>query len=228
MAIVPTTFPDHYVLIAEFTGVAGTRPWRSELHIEGAVGTIPDPNSNIIQGAYQYWQDNLRTDATVQSLQLRHWTYGQQPFNAQSLPIWVRSINTGGNKTVAYGGEGPNPAGRELCGFVKIFNTGGRPGKQFLRYYLDEVDVTAVSGGEWALDASPPAHVTTAAYHVIVSNRLGPFNASAPAPRFCVVHFSSKRWNANPNSTNAPFSSPMTDMQLIGPTVNKSTRKNKK
>jgi hypothetical protein len=229
MPIVPTEFPGHYVAIAEFQGPAGIRDWRSEFHIEGASGVTPQPNDAIINAIQNYWIHNLRNDAVLGTIQLRNWTYGPQPFAiGGGLPIWTKSVNIPGDKPFVYGAQGPNAAGREVVGFVKIETSGGRPGKQFLRVFLDELDITAVPGGEWSFDASPPANITPAKYHTDAAALLGPFNASANPPRLCVVHFSTKKWNANPIAANGPFSTPMTDIFLERPGVNKSTRKNKK
>jgi hypothetical protein len=115
-----------------------------------------------------------------------------------------------------------------VCAFIKITTNKGKQGKQFLRNLLDETDLIAHAGGEWALDASPPANFTASAYHADAALTIGPYNASATPPRFCVVHFSAKKWNANPVSGNAPYSSPLTDIIFERPAVNKSTRKNKR
>lgn len=228
MPVTPTSLVDHYVLIAEFIGAGGQQPWRSEFHIEGTPGVTPGPTDSIVNECEGYWTACLRTDASLSSVQLRHWTYGLQPFSAQSTPIWIKAVGAAGTKTGPFGAQSTHPLGREVCAFIKLSTSQGKPGKQFLRLFIDELDVQAVAGGDWFLAASPPANVTQGNFHSVMNGSIGPFVNAVSTPRLCVVHFSTKRWNANPVSANAPFSSPVTDVALIRPANNKSTRKNKR
>jgi hypothetical protein len=181
----------------------------------------------VIGAAENYWIDQLRSDCILESTSLYNWKYGRQPF-ANQLPLWTHSIGSAGAKNTVYGSQSPAAVGREVVGFIKFETGGAKPGRQFLRQLLDENDINAVAGDEWRF-VPGGAGVTPATYHTHAMNRLSPFiGATAALPAFYVVHFSAKNWNQNPVAANAPFSTAVTDVQLIRPGTNKSTRKNKK
>lgn len=218
--------PNAFVLIAHFRGVNPVDTWRSELHIfqSGAVPQIGDP---VITAAIAFWRGNLRTDCFLDHLELRNAVFGNVIFSMQAA-IWTDTLNQAGTKVTAYGAQGANAVGKEVAAYVRISNTGPKLGKAFLRQLLDEGDIAAVPGAAWVfLQAPQVPNVTQAKFLTLVnSSGLSGFFGGASNPHICVVHFSLKEWSINP--LLLPFTSPATAMNLIGPTVNKATRKSKK
>lgn len=94
----------------------------------------------------------------------------------------------------------------------------------FLRQLLDEGDIAAIPGSPWQFLIPGPPNVTDVKFQGILAATIGGFFLSDPGLR--VVHFPVKRYLANPvNPANQPFSTSLFGMHIVGPTVNKQTRK---
>jgi hypothetical protein len=227
VAAPPIGFSDHYVLIAHYKSQNGVDTWRSEFTIQGAAGTVPQPGDPIITAAEGYFTANLMDPSTLVRLELRAWSFGPQPFSARGA-LWEKPLNLGGTKTIDYGGIGTLAVGKEVVAFIKFSTNIGKQGKQFLRQLFDNQDVGAQSGGPWVI-LPPPAtpRVTVAKFKTVALATIGPFINSA-TPTFVVVHFSKKQYLANPGNPTLPFSSPILSVDLVGPSVNKATRRNKR
>lgn len=214
-----------YRVIGHFVG-NGIGNWREEWTILSSAA-VPQYTDPIITACHDYFIGNLRDDCTLSSIELRQVSYGNLPFSQQGH-IWVHAVGTPGNKDSIYGGNSSAqaPTGLEVCGYVELFTTGPKPGKQFKRQMLDLVDVKATAGGEWIF-AGGAAHVNPTVFRSnSVNNGLATGYFGAHDPGFVVAHFSQKDYNINP--ANLPFSTPVTDFALIRPTLNKPTRKNPK
>jgi hypothetical protein len=218
------TLPNCYRLIGHFSGnTVGT--WRSEWCIFKSAGAIA-PGDAIVTAAHDYWIANLRDDCTLVKLEARTVTYGNVPFSLQGA-LWVSSVGTAGNKDSIYGGNSSvqAPTGLEVCGFVSMFTSGGKPGKQYIRQLLDLVDVNSVAGGEWKF-AGGAAHVNPTVFRSnSVNNGLATGYFGTKDPGFVVPHFSFKDWQLD--HSTLPFHTAITDYALVRPTLNKPTRKNK-
>lgn len=220
----PKTLAEHYRLIGHFKG-DGVGTWRSEFVIRDSTG-IPAADSSVVTACVNYWLANLRHDCTLDHIEMRAWAQGDQPFSSQSA-LYTSVVAALGQKTTTYGGEAANAIGIEVCAYVRFDNAGPRPGKQFLRQLLDTGDIAAVPGGPWVTlpsGASPrvtPLTFGTLSAVVALDDFIG-----AADPGLRVVHFSLKEWESD-HTTN-PFSTVVTQIAYIGPTVNKATRKNPK
>lgn len=217
------TLTHHYRLIGHFKGAA-TGTWRSEFAIKQTSG-VPAPTDAIVVAAKDYWIANLRHDCTLDSLELRAATWGDQPFSTQGA-IWRSPVEVLGDKITVYGAEAANAVGIEVCAYVKYFTSGPKPGKQFLRQLLDTGDIAAVPGDPWVFLPSG-GHVTPALFRGnSINNGLatGWFGTADPGLR--IIHFSLKAYNAD--HSNLPFSTTIDDFALERPMVNKATRKNPK
>lgn len=220
------TLPNVYRLLAHFKGVDPTETWRSEFSIF-ASGAVPQPGDAIINAAEAYWRDNLRTDCFLDHLELRKATWGDVIFSQQSA-LWTSTVGLAGTKIAAYGAQGANAVGKEVVCYVRITNSGPKPGKQFLRQLLDEGDIAAVPGSPWQFLTPPMTpNVTDAKFQTLLGTTgITGFFGAIPDPRLCVIHFSIKEFNINP--ANLPFESSVSAMHIVGPSTNKPTRKNKK
>lgn len=220
------TLPNVYTLIAHFLGQDSVNTWRSEFHIYQSTGQ-PLPTDAIIGAAKTYWLGNLQTTCKLDHLELRRATWGDIPYASQAA-LWVDSVGLFGLKVGAYGAEGTAGVGKEVVAYIRITNSGPKPGKQFIRGLLDNGDVYAQTGGQWVLiTTGTPSNVNDTKYQTLLgsSGLTGYFGGSAD-PRVCTTHFSIKEYNINP--ANLPFESSISAMHLVGPTVNKAKRSNKK
>lgn len=220
------TLPNHYELIGHFLGQNGVDTWRNSIVVFQSSGQ-PQPTDPIIQAMVEWWRLNLITTCSYVKSELRAWTRGDVPFSNEGA-IWNSTVGAGiGQKTnvASYGAEGTAGVGKEVVGFVRIFNTIGREGKMFMRALLDNADVFSSAGGPWVFITPGPPNVTPTKFANTAVNTIGLYFGSAN-PGLRVVHFSIKHWNASGGATpDAPFGSDITSMQLVGPTLNKPTRK---
>lgn len=221
----PFVFPSHFQVVGHFLGNANGETWRSEVTVEAS--TVPQPSDQVIQTARDYFLHNLRSDCTLDHIELRQWTYGPQPLNGRGA-LWTQPYQLTGEKVTTYGGEQASPAltGKEVVAFVEHNTTGGKPGKQFIRQLLDLGDVGAVAGAPW--EFLPSSRVTPAKFTNDAGLLWNPFIATATLPRLVVVHFSKKNYNNNPVSSNLPFSTTVLSLTLVGVTTNRPTRKSKR
>lgn len=204
-----------------------TVKWRNTWDILDSAG-IPSPADTIFTAIQAFQQGNLRADANVEMLELRNWTQGPQPFSTRGF-LWQKQIGPtagAGDKTqptpVGYGGEagGNQVVPGSVVLFCKRFSgTGGKVSHLFLRGLLDAGDIAAETGGKPVFIPSP--RVTNALFNAIVSNTLAPFFMPSSGPALINVHVGNK--GAGP-----AFSSLVSSVQMVGPSQNKQTRKNKK
>jgi hypothetical protein len=222
------TLANAYTVIVNFQNTADpTVTWRNTWDILDVAG-VPSPSDAIFTAIQAFHQGNLRADANVEMIELRNWSQGPQPFSSRGF-IWQKQIGVtagAGDKTqptpVGYGGEG---AGNQTVpGSVVLFckrfsGAGGKVSHLFLRGLLDSGDIAAETGGKPVFVSSP--RVTTALFNAIVGNTLAPYFAPSSGPALINVHVGNK--GAGP-----AFSSLVSSVQLIDPSQNKQTRKNKK
>jgi hypothetical protein len=220
------TLPNVYLVIGHFVAQDGVNTWRLETTIFQGSGT-PAPTDAIITSIKNYYLDNLITTCKLDRLELRRRTWGNVPFSTQAA-IWESTVGSFGNKVTSYGAEGSAGVGKEVVAFIRITNTGPKPGKQFIRGLLDNGDVYAEAGGQWIfLVGGGGPNVTNTKYQTILASTgmTGYFGGTAD-PRICVSHFSLKEYDADP--TKLPFETSVNSMALVGVTTNKATRRNKK
>ena len=220
------TLTNVFTLIGHFLGQDTTDTWRSEFHIYKSSGP-PEPSDAIVEACVLYWEGNLITTATLDHLELRNATWGDIPYSLQAA-IWTSPVGHAGTKTSAYGAEGTAGVGKEVVAYVRVTNSGPKPGKQFIRGFLDNGDIYASVGGQWIFLQSPavPNVTDTKLQTLIAASGLNAFYGGTPDPRICTTHFSIKEYNINP--LNLPFESSVSAIHLIRPSVNKATRKSKK
>lgn len=215
-----------FELIGHFKGQDGINTWRNSIAIFDT-SAVPAPSDPIVSAMETFWKHNLITSCHYDHSELRHWTRGDVPFSAEGA-IWNSSLGAGaGTKTAAgaYSAEGTAGVGKEVVAFIRIATSPGKEGKMYLRGLLDNQDVFSQAGGQWIFITPGPPNVTPAKFSALVTTDLGAF-LGAVNPRLCVVHFSVKNWNASAGApANAPFETPITSMTMVGPTVNKATRR---
>ena len=220
----PFVAPDLFQYVAHFIGAAGTEEWRSELTVHNT--TVPTPADTIQDAIKQFFVTNLRSDCTLSHIDVREWTFGPQPIATRGI-LFSTPYSLAGEKPSVYGGQQAAPAltGKEVVAFCKLATTRGRPGKVFLRQLLDLGDIGAVAGSPW--EFIPGGRVEPTSFHVQVVATIAPFFNAVSGPEIVVVHFSKKAYDANPISSNLPTHTPVLDMNLIRPSTNDPTRKNK-
>lgn len=219
------TLANAYTLIVESGNLSDPNVrWRNTWDIHATV--TPQPSDAIISDITNFHLYNLRTDAGVFQLTLRNWSQGPQPFADRPF-LWEHILGgTAGLKTNAsphgYGGQFPNPPtipGAAVA-FAKRLTSGqNKATNMFMRGLLDDDDIRAETGGKYTFFTGN--RVTPALFHDIVSAVLTPYLGSGANPGLILVHVGN-------HSAGPAFSSPMVDLQLIGPSINKTTRKNKR
>lgn len=225
MAGPPFQFANHFQIVGHFTGTDINETWRSEFTINDS--SAPAPADAIIGVLKDYFVHNLRSDCKLDRIEARQWSYGPQPLAGRGS-LWVQPYQLPGEKPTIYGGEQAAPAlaGKEVVAFVKLLTNANKPGKQFLRQLYDLGDIGAVAGSPW--ETLPGARVTPTAFEDENAVRLDPYFNPSSGPGIVVVHFSKKHYDLNPVSANLPFSTSVVGIELIGPTTNRPTRKNKR
>lgn len=223
----PVTLAHHYELIGHFIGADGVNKWRSSVVLFDS-SAVPVDTDAIVTSMIDFWKRNLITTCHYDHTELRAWARGNQPFSTQAA-LWTSSNLAGfGTKSSggAYGAEGTEGLGKEVVASVKIDTTGPKPGRLFIRGLLDNGDAAAQAGGQWVELIPGPPNVTNTKFQLILGATIAPYFGTAN-PGLRVVHFSIKEWNANAgNPLFSPFPSTVADMNYIGPTTNKATRKN--
>jgi hypothetical protein len=221
----PVTLANHFELIGHFKGADGVNTWRNSIVVKDSSGT-PGDISNPIPEVCDFWRRNLITVCNLDHIELRNWARGVQPYS-QAPALWTSTQNCGaGTKSAsnAYGAEGSEGIGKEVVAFLRILSAPGKEGKMFLRGLFDESDVAAQAGGQWVFIVPGPGNVTPAKFTTLMNATIQTYFLSDPGLR--VVHFPVKRYLANPtNPGNLPYSTTISDMSMVGPSVNKSTRK---
>lgn len=222
----PVTLANHFELIVHMHGVDSTQKWRNSIVIKDTSG-VPADTSSVVQLFVNFIRSNLRTDVFVDHIELRNWTRGDIPFSQEGA-IYTSAQGAGpGQKTLVgnYGAQGANAVGKEVAAFIRIETSPGKIGKFFLRQLLDDGDIAAVPGSPWAFLVPGPPNVTNTKFQNVVFNTIA--SGFTTDPGYRVVHFPVKEYLAAPaNPANQPFSTVISTMQLVGPTVNKATRKN--
>jgi hypothetical protein len=215
----------HYRAIAHFHGVDPLETWRSSFEYV-QTSAVPAPADAILVAMQNYWLANLRNDCTLDTIEVRNWTFGPQPFSQQQA-LFHKAIGNVGSKTVGYGAMGANAVGKEVAAYIRYSNTGPKNGKAFLRQLLDDGDIAAVPGSPWVfLQAPQVPNVTPAKFTTVFNSTSLSTYIGAVDPGLRVVHFSLKKYLVD--NTQLPFPSTILAVSLIGPTVNKATRKNKR
>jgi hypothetical protein len=219
------TLPNAFTLIVESGNLTDpTIRFRNTWDIHATVQ--PQPSDAIISAILDFHLGNLRTDCGVFMATLRNWSQGPQPFASRPF-LWETTVGpVTGLKTAAspagYGGEavGNQSIPGSAVLFCKRQTAGGnKQTNLFLRGLLDEVDIIAETGGRYVFTAGP--NVTPGKFTALVGHTLAPYIGSALNPGLIIVHVGNK--GAGP-----AFSSPITGVQLIQPSENKMTRKNRR
>lgn len=216
----PLTLANVYTLLAHFQETGNPAvTWRSSIDMYATAQ--PQPTDAIIVAMQNFWTKNLRSDCELLQVELRAWTHGgPQPFSLK-YPLWRNVVSLVGTKNTTYGNQGA-PVGGEIVAYAqKLIGTGAKPGKMFIRALLDLYELVAAPGGRWAINLAP-GNVTPAHFHSLtVAGVIDGFFGAAKNPGFVEVHVPNK--GAGPASYDV-----ITDIQLIGVSLNKQTRKNKK
>jgi hypothetical protein len=221
----PVSLLNTYTMIAHFKGTDPLQSWRSSFEFFSTA--VPVPGGALENACADYWKANLRTDCTLDDIEVRNWSRGDLPFSLEGALFDSSAFAGAGTKTnvIHYGAEGANAVGKEVACFIRIATSPGKEGKQFIRQLLDDGDIAAVPGSPWQFLVPGPPNVTNTKFQAIVSGTVGPHFSGDP--RLVVVHFPLKEYLLAPTApANQPFATLISSMTLIGPTVNKATRKN--
>jgi hypothetical protein len=180
----------------------------------------------VIDAIQNFHLYNLRTDAGIFLVTLRNWSQGPQPFANRPF-IWEIALGgTAGLKSAAaphgYSGEqtgGTNVPGINVA-FVKRVTEGGKKNTAlFLRGLYDGDDVTTEVGGKWVTKGG--SRVTSSTFQATANAAFSSYFGNSAIPHLAIVHVGN-------HGAGPAFASPIDSLQLIGPSTNKQTRKNKK
>lgn len=218
----PVTLANAYEAVVEYALISDpTITWRNTYSYHS--NTTPVEGAGLPAALATFVGGFAWPDTNLVKLTHYNWARGRQPYPSGE-PIFVDPVNAAcvANTIFTSLATPHHPTGAEVVFRMDHFATsGGRPGRTFIRSLLGMGDVTAVSGGKWTLVpslASLQAEMSSA----LAGSGLGAyFDAGSGGQWLSIVRYSPKTNVVHGDVQIAEWS-------LVGPTTNRSARKNKK
>jgi len=217
------TQPGTYDLIVTMQNNLNTAiKWRNTYTFTAPA--VPSAVSPIVTGLTRYTQAMCPVNATVVSAACYNWARGRQPYPL-GQPVFTEVLNQAGTTAGDWGytiqAGSYYMAGEVAMRIDHIPALGGRPGRNFFRSMIMDVQLNALVGGSWTLE-QPTPFTQTQLQNIIVMAGLVPFFApGAAVEKLVIVRFSPKTGVVHGSSQVESFG-------LVGVTTTKINRKNKK
>jgi hypothetical protein len=212
-----------YTLVIENSLISDpAQKWRNTFDFSNA--TVPHPLDGVVTSLTALSNTFIHSDSQTDKVTCYNWAKGRQPY-PNGTPIFERLFGTPGSADTAW--TPPLSTGYEPQGGEVVFRVdhapvgGGRPGRSFFRAFLGSEDIQSTSGGKWFLSASLSSFQTKLD-SIITSTGLAPYLGGGLAGTAVVVVRYSPKTNIVHGAVNVE------ELNAIGVSTNKQTRKNKK
>jgi hypothetical protein len=198
--------------------------WSNSMYVLKVAGGYLDGTEDVVGDFSEFMQQQVPNAGfleTVTGYNVYQRIKGE--VNVEHPPLFQDTYHIAGGHDAAYNGSPiGSPLPKDVCVFVKLFTSGGRSGKLFIRNLLEESDVDSAVSGQWEFSAGSTRFTTTRFAATVTSsigeNLIG--GADYANFRFVVCHLLLKK----PGDARAAYTTPISAVSAIKPVWNTALR----
>jgi hypothetical protein len=185
--------------------------------------TVPIPSDIVFTDLADFWSALIWDNDILEEIRVYNWVLGTQPYPS-GLPIFVIPYGTFGTASgdwVHTPSTAPYAGNEVVIRIDKEHNGIGKPGRTFARNLVRSSDIEASDDGPWVFVPGTPFNQTHL-NSIVTATGWGTHFAGGSASAQAVVVQASRK-----HDTVHGYGQ-ITQLQLVGVSTNKPTRKGKK